>query len=367
MRILAITNLYPSADSPGTGVFIEQQIQSLLSRGLQVQLLFLDRRKEGPWIYYRLGPRLRKAIAEFAPDVVHVMYGGVMAQQVTSQRNLPPVVVTFHGSDLLGENYSGLRRKLISRYGVLCSRKAARQAQGVIVVARHLLSALGDGLDLNKVRIIPCGIDLERFKPMDRSSCRDQLGWPSDCFHVLFATSAGDPVKRPELARAAVAKLEEEGRRVQFHVLSGIPNTQVPIWLHASDALLLTSRHEGSPTIVKEALACGLPIVSVKVGDVPERIEGIEGCYLAEADAADLARKLELICECLPRLECKKKLHDLSSDAVAIRLEQFYQEVLRVRAESQPSSRRSAAFMPLHAPNARKCPGYQVRLSRYGH
>src|SRR4051794_22439880 len=107
MKILAITNVYPSAESPASGVFIEQQIQGLLSRGLQVQLMFLDRRREGPLIYYRLGTDLRTTVSQFAPDVIHVMYGGVMASQVTRQTGLPPVIVTFHGSDLLGENLSG--------------------------------------------------------------------------------------------------------------------------------------------------------------------------------------------------------------------------------------------------------------------
>src|SRR5204862_6682914 len=139
-----------------------------------------------------------------------------------------------------------------------------------------------------------------------------QLGWEPDGFHVLFATSAGDPVKRPELARAAVARFEEKYGRVQLHVLSAIPNTEVPVWLNASDALLLTSRHEGSPTIVKEALACGLPVVSVAVGDIPERIEGIEGCYLCKPEAADLADSLKLIYRRRQRLDCRDKLEHLS-------------------------------------------------------
>src|SRR6266576_918838 len=118
MRILAVTNLYPSAEAPASGVFIEQQIKGLVANGVNVRVLLIDRRREGPLTYYRLGPRVQSEVANFAPDLVHVMYGGVMAEQVVRRRELPPVVVTFHGSDLLGENYSGLARKLVSRYGV---------------------------------------------------------------------------------------------------------------------------------------------------------------------------------------------------------------------------------------------------------
>ncbi len=291
--------------------------------------MFVDRRREGPWIYYQMAPTLRRKVAEFAPDLVHVMYGGVMAAEVTRQRGLPPTIVNFHGSDLLGENLSGLGRKIISHYGVYCSRKAARQAQGVIVVARHLLRALDRRVNPEEIRVIPCGIDLERFKPLERRQCQEQLGWSVSHFHVLFVSSSGDPVKRPELAQAAAAHLERKRGSVQFHMLSGVPNNEVPVWLNASDVLLVTSKHEGSPTIVKEALACGLPIVSVPAGDISERIADAGGCYLAEADPRDLAEKLDMIYQRRERVHCREKLQKVSCQAVAATIEEFYMEVLR--------------------------------------
>jgi teichuronic acid biosynthesis glycosyltransferase TuaC len=335
VKILAITNMYPSLERPGSGVFVEQQIKGLLSRGMDVRVMFVDRRKEGASAYYRIAPMLQGELADFAPDLVHVMYGGVMADQVTKQRGLPPTVVTFHGSDLLGENLSGLARKLISHYGVHCSRKAARRSDGIIVVGRHLLKALGAEIAAAKVQVIPCGIDLERFKPLDQQQCRERLGWQPDDFHILFATSEGDPVKRPELARAAVGLLDGKYGHVKFHVLSGTPNSEVPYWLNAADVLLLTSKHEGSPTIVKEALACGLPVVSVPVGDVRERIAGIDGCHLAEPQPEHLARKLELVYKIRQRLNCDEKLQDISNQTIAARLEQFYLDILRRRHLSE--------------------------------
>jgi len=329
MRILAVTNLYPSAEAPASGVFIEQQIKGLLANGVNVRVLLIDRRREGPWTYYRLGPRVQGEVAKFAPDLVHVMYGGVMAEQVVRQRELPPVAVTFHGSDLLGENYSGLARKLVSRYGVYCSRKAARRARGVIVVARHLVDALGPSVNAQKVRVIPCGIDLQRFQPKDPVACKKELGWAADAAHVVFASANGDPVKRPELAKAAVEEFARAGTtRVELHLLCGVPNEQVPTWLNASDALLLTSHHEGSPTIVKEALACGLPVVSVKAGDVEEQIAGVKGCYLAEATPADLALKLQWVCRSRQRLDCRDKIEELSCSAIAQKVEEFYTEIV---------------------------------------
>jgi len=135
-------------------------------------VLYFDRKTEGPLIYYRMKPRIDRAIAEFRPDLVHVMYGGVMAGVVASGAWPCPVVVTFHGSDLLGENLSGIVRRLLSHHGVRCSWRAARRAAGVVVVSKGLEAALPGDVDRRKVRIIPCGIDLNRFKPAAPDECR---------------------------------------------------------------------------------------------------------------------------------------------------------------------------------------------------
>jgi len=339
MRILAITNMYPSAEFPGRGVFVREQVKGLRAIGVEVTVLFVDRRQEGPMAYYRMRHKIARAVAEFDPDVIHVMYGGVMADQIVRGHHVRPVVVTFRGSDLLGENLSGWTRKIISRYGVYCSRRAARAADGVVVVARHLMGALKGAASANKVRVVPSGIDLDRFKPVDPLFCRQKLGWSTRSFHVLFASSSGDPVKRPWLARAAVAQMSESDRPAEFHCISGIPTVEVPLWLNAGDALLLTSLHEGSPNIVKEALACGLPVVSVDVGDVAGRIESIEGCHLASPQPAALAGKLDLVRRHRKRLDCGARLQELSILNVAHQLRQCYQDVASgFRAARFPAS-----------------------------
>jgi teichuronic acid biosynthesis glycosyltransferase TuaC len=325
MRVLAVTNMYPSEGSPGRGIFVQEQIKGLVSIGLSVRVLFVDRLREGMTAYYRMGARVSEALNQFNPDLVHVMYGGVMAERILRQCHVRPILVTFHGSDLLGENLSGWVRKFISRYGVWCSRKAARAADGIVVVARHLLKALPRAATAQKVCVLPCGIDLDRFKPFDSLSSRRQLGWSCSAFHVLFASSNNDPVKRPWLAKAAVEEVLRRNIPIQLHVMTGVPNAEVPLWLSGSDALLLTSLHEGSPTVVKEALACGLPIVSVDVGDVAERIENVNGCYLAQAAPSDLADKLIRVRQDRKRLDCREQLKELSALNIAHRLRSFYE------------------------------------------
>jgi teichuronic acid biosynthesis glycosyltransferase TuaC len=246
------------------------------------------------------------------------------------------VVVTFHGSDLLGEHAAGYVRKLIAGYGVWASWRAARRAHGVVTVSKVLQEALPKDIDRRKTRIIPCGIDLNRFTPLDQQACRTRLGWDPRRFHVLFPSHAGNPVKRSELARRAIERLNHSGIEAELHYLADVSNAEVPVWLNASDVLLLTSFHEGSPTIVKEALACDRPVVSVDVGDVRERIEEVPGCHIGTPDPESLAAKLRIVHAGPGRVEGRVRILDLSLQSVAVRLRNFYNELLSVGEEAAP-------------------------------
>ena len=334
MRVLAVTNLYVTPEVPWLGTYVEQQITGLRQIGLDVDVMFLDRARSGVGVYFSLARQLSTRIAKFKPDLVHVMYGGIMAKVVTSNVTQIPTIVTFHGSDLLGEHLSGWIREAIAGFGVRCSNTAARRASGVITVSQILADALPQNVNRTKVRVIPCGIDLKRFKPLDQHTCRNRLRWAPDRFHVLFSGSS-DPVKRPWLAQAAIKKLHQVGIEAELHYLRGIPNDEVPLWLNASHVVLLTSLHEGSPTIVKEALACNVPVVSVDVGDVKERISGIDGCHLALPDPADLSSKLKLVLTNGRRVPGRSKMKELSLESVALRIKIFYEDV--ILSVSRPS------------------------------
>jgi glycosyltransferase involved in cell wall biosynthesis len=327
IRILAVTNIYPTPSNPTLGTFVEEQIEGLRSVGVEVDILFVDRQRKGMATYALVPTRLRSRLRRFAADIVHVMYGGVMADIVTQFVRDRPTVVSFHGSDLQGEELAGRSRRLIAAYGVWSSWRSARRATGLVVVSKKLQDTLPEYIDRSKIRVIPCGIDTTRFRPLDRSVCRDRINWLGDDLHVLFNSNGDDPVKRPALARAAVDVLNRSGMRAEMRELRGIPYADVPVWLNASDVLLLTSRHEGSPTIVKEALACNVPVVSTDVGDVRERIQGIEGCYIASPDAADLAAKLQLVYADRRRINARDRIEELSSGRMAVRLKTFYQEL----------------------------------------
>ena len=211
LRILAVTNMYPTLETPGLGTYVEKQIKGLKQIGLHVAVMFVDRTQKGMRAYLGLGRKVRERLTEFHPDVVHIMYGGVMANEVTRNVQDRPTVVSFCGSDLLGENLSGTVRKLISGYGILASHKAARRATGIVVKSKNLHDALPADVYRSKVRIIPNGVDLEWFRPINRDKCRNQLGWDPNVFHILFPANSGDSRQTTQIGSSCCGLLTVHG------------------------------------------------------------------------------------------------------------------------------------------------------------
>src|SRR5262249_20032600 len=165
MRILALTNMYPTPQNPSAGTFVEQQIKGLRHIGLDVEVMFVDRAQHGIRAYWGLSSKLLSTIKELRVDLMHVMYGGIISYQGTRIAANTPTVVTFHGSDLLGERLSAMSRRMSASFGVRASWAAARRASGIVAVSEALKRSLPKDVDRGKVRVIPCGIDIGLFKP----------------------------------------------------------------------------------------------------------------------------------------------------------------------------------------------------------
>jgi glycosyltransferase involved in cell wall biosynthesis len=328
LRVLVVTNMYPTPSSPAGGVFIELQVRSLRQLGVEVEVLHFDRRSRGPRAYWRLGRELTRAVERTQPALVHIAYGGVLAELATRAVHDRPLLVQYWGSDLLGSRAERPLRRFTIHVGVLASRRAALRASGVIVVSENLRAALPNGAAHGNVWVLASGIDLDRFQPLDQDECRSHLGWASGPKHVLFPASPRRPEKRYTLAQAAVEQLRAKGFQVELHALDGVAHTDVPTWMNASDVVLLTSTHEGSPNVVKEALACNVPVVAVDVGDVSRRLAGVQGCYVAAATTEDLAEKLGLVLSTGERVDGRAALAEISLERTAHKLLDIYRTIL---------------------------------------
>jgi glycosyltransferase involved in cell wall biosynthesis len=149
--------------------------------------------------------------------------------------------------------------------------------------------------------------------------------------HILFAGAFDNAVKNAPLAKAAINELTSEGVKVELIELKGYNRDQVNALMYNCDALLMTSKTEGSPQVIKEAMACGCPIVSVDVGDVAERVSGVEGCYIVRTrEPKDIAEALQEALLFGGRTNGRQRIleMDLSNEQVAKRLIAIYQSLV---------------------------------------
>lgn len=274
MKVLFVTNMYPDERSPASGVFVRQQADCLRKLGHEIDI-YRIRGEQSRSKYLTAAYDVFRQTRRGHYDVVHAHYG--LSGFPALFRSNTPVVVTLHGSDAL----RGHIQPLISR--AVCSL-----ADAVIVVSKGICSRIAG-------EIIPCGVDLDFFKPHDQRHARMRLGLPLQDRLVLFPFDPARKLKRYELAHAAVASLGTDGVRIV--TVCGKPNEEMPWYYSAADAMILCSESEGSPTSIKEALACNLPIVSTDVGDVREIIGEIDGCEICDDNVGSLGHGLKRVLE----------------------------------------------------------------------
>jgi teichuronic acid biosynthesis glycosyltransferase TuaC len=277
LRILAVTNTYPTAEKPGDTPQIRDQLEALKARGIEVDLMYVDRYK-GSRSYFQAAWRI--SLLSFQSeryDLIHAYYGhcGFLARLQTRY----PVIVTFLGSDLLHP-----------RDGAI-GKVAARLADGIVVQSEEMKRIA----KRDDAYIIPFGVNLDLFTPFPMEDARRELGFGLDEKLVLFPWNPARPVKRFDLVQEAVRIVQQRHDRVHLVSVFDRPHETVAKYMSACNVMVLASEHEGSPMALREAMACNLPIVSVDVGDVRQLIENTEGCYLCKRDPSDIAEKLNLV------------------------------------------------------------------------
>lgn len=257
MRVLIVASYNKNRFAP----FIVEQAEALNRHGCKIEYLGLQ--GKGIKGYLKNLPVLRRSIQTFHPDVIHAHYGlsGLLANL---QRQIP-VVTTYHGSDI--------NDKKALRFSKIAMRLSA---WNIFVSTKTLEIAKPK----KKHSLIPCGIDLSDLQLTEKSAARQKMNLTAEKKYVLFAGAFDNKVKNAPLAKEAVSFLRDNN--VELLELKGYSRDEVTLLMCAADAFLITSFTEGSPQVVKEALACGCPIVSVDVGDVKERTQGVEGCYVAK-------------------------------------------------------------------------------------
>ena len=325
MKILIVGNNKPGHFAP----FVEEQARALQLQGCNV--VFFGVQGKGIWGYLRCLPALKRAIQQHQPNLIHAHYGlsGLLANL---QRRVP-VLTTYHGSDINKPN--------ILRFSKIAMRLSVHN---IFVSKRNI--AIAQPKD--KYTLLPCGVNIPKLWSEMQTQRVEQLTlnqWVQeklqlDAKHVLFAGAFDNAVKDPELAKSAIAFYNSTftnsqspiaNRPIELIELKGYNRDQVNALMYNCDALLMTSKTEGSPQVIKEAMACGCPIVSVDVGDVAERVSGVEGCYVVSSrEPAAIAKALQQSLAFSGKTNGRQRIIEmgLSNEQVAERLMAIYKQLV---------------------------------------
>src|SRR3954451_10532013 len=253
--------MYPTPERPASGPFVRDQVEARRRRGdVEVEVFAFP---AGSRNYARAARELRRRYRGRRFDVVHVHFGLVAWPALLA--GLSPLVVTLHGNDLLHPRSRPFTRAALPFMALpaAVSRAFSRNVPGAGTTRR--------------VAILPCGVDLTRFRRIPRADARARLGLDPAGPYLLFPHEPSRALKRFDRAREAAGD-------VPLLTLGGVPADEVPYWINAANAVLVPSQEEGFGLAVMEALACGVPPLATPVGIHPVALDGIAGAYCAPWD-----------------------------------------------------------------------------------
>ena len=260
--------MLPDAAHPERGSFVRDQVAALRRlEGLELELYEFA---PGPRALVRAARELRALSRERARsgafDVVHAHFG-LTAWPALAVRSRVRAL-TLHGTDLMHPRTR------------LATRAALPSMDVVATVSTQLLAELPSRARA-RARVLPCGVDVERFVPLPRVQARREVGLDAGRPYVLFPA---DPARAEKRHDRALELVRQSG--AELLTLGGVDPARVPLWVNAANAVLVPSEREGFGLAVIEALACDVPVLATPVGVHEEALAGIAGTLCAPFEPA---------------------------------------------------------------------------------
>jgi glycosyltransferase involved in cell wall biosynthesis len=324
-NVLTVVNVWPEPSAPTRAPFVSVTVRGLLQAGVETDVLYV-RGYRGAHCYL-----LACAVMALLPLAEPGKYRLVHSH--AGETALParffwqgPVLGSYWGSDILGLAGQGswrsrarfaLTSRLLRLHTLTMSAtttKSEQMAQRLPARARA------------RNWVIPDGVDLARVAPIDRLEARAALGWAPDELAVI-TVGRRTPSKRVWLAERAANLASREIPGLRWQAVSTVPPEQMPLYYSAADVLLHAAASEGSPNVVKEAMACNLPVVATDVGDIRELLAGVEPSAVCEGDAEALAREIVRVLRDGRRSNGRDLIARLSLDATTARTLECYRSL----------------------------------------
>ncbi len=326
MNVLHLVGGLPTEAKPHLQPFILSQINSLIKLGINVEILDL-KGHESTFNYFNSGKLIRKLGREKEIQLIHAHYVYCGVSALLARTNLP-IVLSLMGSDLLGSPDSKGNLTLRGKFDRSLTKFISRQVDMIIVKSKRMK----EQLSINKpIEVIPNGVNFNIFKPEGKTESREKLGINKSSFLILFLGNPDLYRKNFQLAKNATELFGKIPGVNNIELLApfGTTHTDVVTYMNACDVLLLTSFWEGSPNVIKEALACNLPFISTDVGDASEIISDVNNSFIVPYDANIIAEKMKIIYDNRQRSNGRDKIDYLRDDKIAIRIIENYNKMIK--------------------------------------
>ena len=319
MKVLMITPGWPSKSNPNSSPFIFRQYESLIKHGIDVTI-FNFKGNKNPVNYILALAKIQILLRRNTYDLIHAQWGHTALLTLNTKL---PLVVTYRGMDLEGIINKNGKYSIYGKFLTWISKFTATIADEVIVVSK----SLGNKLSRQDYTILPSGINLELFKPLNKFECRRTLNLPHNKKLILFAASRNHPRKRYDLAAKAISILKQNFN-CELIVCENKNPDKVPFYMNAADCLILTSTHEGSPNVIKEALACNLPVVSVEVGDVKERKGNLKHFEICDSKPEEIAKAMSKVLSNENEINNRQSVLHLDENIITSKVIEIYHKAI---------------------------------------
>jgi glycosyltransferase involved in cell wall biosynthesis len=306
--------MLPDAAHPERGRFVRDQVKAL--RGLQgVDVALYEfppgaRALASAAAALRGRSRPRHGTRAEPWDMVHAHFGLTAWPALAAPARAR--ALTVHGTDLRHPRTRLATAAILPAIDLLAAASAPLAAE---LPTRHARE---------RALVLPCGVDLERFHPIDRARARSELSLDPDGKILLFPADPARASKRHDLALALARDAD-----ANLLTLGGVDPASVPLWVNAANAVVLPSEREGFGLAVLEALACDVPVLATPVGIHQEALTGVAGTLCAPFD---LPRWREALAPHLlerdPRVAGRPSAERYSVERMAVRVLDAWRETL---------------------------------------